>query len=142
MKTKVDIDKLREFFKSESDISFAYIFGSRARGNAGPLSDIDIAVFLDKSFAEARYMDKQSEVLARLTKLFKTNKVDLIVLNEAPLLLAQRVLKYGIPILGRDDIERVRYETQVTRDYLDTKPLRNTQTGHLFRRIKEGRFAS
>lgn len=142
MNTNVDIDELRCFFESEPDISFAYIFGSQALGNAGPLSDIDIAVFLDKSFAETHYLDKQSEVLGRLTTFLRTNKVDLIILNEAPLLLAHRVLKNGTAVFCRDTVQRVRFETRIVRDYLDTKPLRNAQTRYLFKRVKEGRFAS
>ena len=43
-----DVDRPRvvEFFAGQTDVRFAYLFGSQARGEAGPLSDVDLAVAL------------------------------------------------------------------------------------------------
>ncbi|WP_235856280.1 nucleotidyltransferase domain-containing protein [Methanolobus halotolerans] len=36
---------LREFFRTEEHVELAYLFGSVAEGEEGPLSDIDIGVY-------------------------------------------------------------------------------------------------
>jgi predicted nucleotidyltransferase len=40
------IEQLRALFAPMPEVRFAYLFGSHARDDAGPLSDLDIAVFL------------------------------------------------------------------------------------------------
>lgn len=40
-----DIKCLKEYFSNRCNIAFAFLFGSRAKGNATKLSDIDIAVY-------------------------------------------------------------------------------------------------
>jgi predicted nucleotidyltransferase len=37
---------LKERLEQEPDVVVAYLFGSVARGTAGPLSDVDVAVLL------------------------------------------------------------------------------------------------
>ena len=47
----MDCDKLlsgfREILRAEPTVKFAYAFGSVAARSAGPLSDIDVAVYID-----------------------------------------------------------------------------------------------
>lgn len=43
------LDRLRDSLIRIPQVKFAYVFGSHARGDVGPLSDIDIAVFLGRS---------------------------------------------------------------------------------------------
>ena len=40
------VDPLRRSLEADPDVVFAYLFGSQARGEAGPRSDVDIAVLL------------------------------------------------------------------------------------------------
>lgn len=37
----------KKVIHNDSYIKFAYLFGSKATGKSGPLSDFDLAVFLD-----------------------------------------------------------------------------------------------
>ena len=63
MPTKTVLDRATiiarcvDFFAVEPHVSVAYLFGSYARDQAGPLSDVDIAVPLDDGVAEADYLD-------------------------------------------------------------------------------------
>lgn len=50
--------------------------------------------------------------------LLKTNSIDLIVLNEAPLLLAFNIIRDGI-ILKSDEKKRVLFETEIMSTYFD-----------------------
>jgi predicted nucleotidyltransferase len=56
-----------EYLRADKDILFAYLFGSLARKKAGPLSDVDIAVYCEElpSFPE-----KKLEILGNLYSRF------------------------------------------------------------------------
>ena len=42
----MDLTAAREYIRSREDVVFAYLFGSTATGEATPLSDVDIAVYV------------------------------------------------------------------------------------------------
>ena len=115
-----DPAKLERFFTGEPRVRFAYLFGSRARGTPGPLSDYDIAVGLTDG---TDAFDFRMRLLERLNRLLKTDRVDLVILDEAPPLLRHRVIRDG-RVLKEDRPARVAFETQTIIDYLDTAYLR------------------
>lgn len=43
--------RIATYFAANNAIKFAYLFGSCARGQSGPLSDIDLAIYLDNTTA-------------------------------------------------------------------------------------------
>jgi len=103
-------------------VVFAYLFGSQARGETGPLSDIDIGVYFGAAIASEERFDAHLAVLGELSDLFKTDAVDVVVLNDAPPLLAHRILKEGRLLFSADDKVRVEFETTAVLKYLDWKP--------------------
>jgi len=104
------------------NVVFAYLFGSQARGQIGPLSDIDIAVCFDEALTHDDRFDLRLGVLGELTDLLKTDSVDVVVLNDAPPLLAHRILKEGVLLFSRDDRGRLEFETNAVLKYLDWEP--------------------
>lgn len=88
--------------------SFAYIFGSVARGTQTPTSDLDVAAF----FREPAPASFEVEV---------PSGVDLLVLNSAPLELAGRVALEGVLLFEDDPSERVRWEATTRKIYLDER---------------------
>jgi predicted nucleotidyltransferase len=54
-----------EFLKNDENVKPAYLFGSHARGRLGPLSDLDIAVYLDRGVDRWTYRLKFMEKLAK-----------------------------------------------------------------------------
>jgi uncharacterized protein len=113
--------QLATIFKDRK-VVIAYLFGSQAKGESGPLSDIDIAVYFDESVANDDRFDLRLEVLGELIDLFKTDDVDLVVLNDAPPLLAHRVLKEGRVLFATDEERRIEFEVRAVLEYLDWKP--------------------
>jgi hypothetical protein len=103
-------------------VAFAYLFGSQAKGDAGRLSDIDIAVCFDEAIPSAELFDFRLEVLGELTDLFRTDNIDLVVLNEAPPLLAHRILRDGLLVFSADERVRFDFELRAMLKYLDWKP--------------------
>ncbi|WP_114279074.1 type VII toxin-antitoxin system MntA family adenylyltransferase antitoxin [Thioalbus denitrificans] len=118
------LSALSQFLREEPAVLFAYLFGSRARGTHGPMSDFDIAVHLAQNVDLFTF---RLQMLEQLNRLLKTDKVDLVVLNDAPLLLRHRVIRDGRLLKEHHD-ERVRFESRTLRDYLDSAYLRRTQT--------------
>ena len=118
--------------EAEPDIAVAYLFGSRARGNARPNSDVDVGVLLDAGVDIHR---RQLDLMASLGA-----NVDLVVLNDAPPALGYRVLRDGIVLVCHDDRARVEHWVRTVDRYLDTAPMRRTLEEGLRHRIAEGRF--
>ena len=116
------------------------LFGSQATGKAGPLSDVDVAVWLDSDLPREKLSALRSELTLAAVEALGTDEVDIVVLNDAPPLLRHRALKSGARLFDRDPRARVRLETMALLDYFDTAPLRATLAAGRRRRIQEGRF--
>ncbi len=131
---------LAELFQRQPDVVAAYLFGSQARGEAGPLADIDLAVWLDDRPEPLRRLRRQLALSGGAASLLGTDEVELVVLNGAPPLLAQRVIRDGELLAERDAPARIRLETDAVIRYLDTIPLREELGRGLERRLAEGTF--
>jgi len=115
--------KIKKAINKKKEIFFAYLFGSQVEGKVGKLSDIDIAVYLDPKISEEKRFDLKLKILEELAKNLKTENIDLVILNDAPPLLAHRILKEGVLIFSKDEKERISYEVRAVLEYLDFKPL-------------------
>lgn len=113
---------LVETLLTESRVVAAYLFGSLARGTAGPLSDIDVGLLVgDPSEGEAacgRTMDA-------LCRRLRTSRVDIVSLADAPVPLRYRVIRDGLLVACRDAAAVERFVAETILQYLDFKPLRD-----------------
>lgn len=103
-----------------SGLACAYLFGSRARGDARPGSDVDLAVLLDHDpprTLAGLHLDLADRLSAALGRT-----VDLVVLNRAPVDLVHRVLRDGVLVLERDRSARIRFEVRARNEYFDLLP--------------------
>jgi predicted nucleotidyltransferase len=91
---------LREVLARRPEILEAYVFGSFARGEAQPHSDLDVAVYLASPSTEGLGAD--AEIAADLMHALGSDRVDVVVLNQAPPLLYHRVLRDGVRLFARD----------------------------------------
>jgi len=129
--------RLSAFFSERPSVRFAYLFGSTARGNTGPMSDIDVAVFLAD---EVDSFKEKLLLLERLMSHLKTEAVDLVVLNDAPITLKHAVIKDGI-VVKEDRPTRITFEADTLREYLDTAYLRDTYNRIVRARMKAGAYS-
>lgn len=106
--------------KTES-VQAAYLFGSAAAGNMGPLSDIDIGVLV--AFAEASEAAR-GRIEESLCRALHADRLDVVLLNRAPSALAYRVIRDGIVLCCSDSKAREAFESRIVMDYLDFQPLR------------------
>jgi predicted nucleotidyltransferase len=118
----------------------AMLFGSHARGEPHPLSDVDVAVWHEPDLNSSQRLRLQLDLLAAAETALGTDEIDLIMLNGAPPLLRQRALRDGVRLVERDRDERVRLETRAILEYCDTAPLRAQLGRSLRRRLQEGTF--
>ena len=134
--TKIQTDRIRALLESQKTVKFAYFFGSQATGKAGPLSDLDIGVYLDGRVNPLTYRLKLLENLVRITN---NENIELVVLNTAPPLLNYEVIRHNHII--KDNVpRRVIFETEVLRDYLDTVYLRQIHREGIKEKIKSGDY--
>lgn len=116
---------LNKYFQKHTEVEVAYIFGSFARGKINPLSDIDIAIIIDREqINEKAYRyGYKAGILADLIKLLKKNDIDLVILNEANALLKHRVLYFGKLIFVKNEKKRIAFQTDTIDKYNDFKQL-------------------
>lgn len=115
------------------------VFGSRGRGTARRDSDLDLAVWLDPAVVVQERFACGLRLGSRAAQAVG-GKVDLVVLNDAPLLLRHRAHRDGVRVLERDPRLRIRLESQALIAFLDTQPLRDELDRGLRNRLAEGRF--
>ena len=114
------IKKLEEFFKKQNSVKLAYLFGSSVTEKRGKLSDIDIAVLFDDHLGKKERFKLELELIGKLSSLLKTNKIDLVIMNEATILMNYNIIK-GIALIGEESV-RIKTETAIISKYLDRKP--------------------
>jgi predicted nucleotidyltransferase len=114
--------ELRSFFAGRGDVAAAYLFGSSARGTAGTSSDVDIGVLFiaDPPKTLEGIQDLLEDRLTQLTQ----ERVDLVILNDAPCDLVHRVLRDGILLCENDKSRRVAFEVKKRNEYFDMAPIR------------------
>jgi len=118
----------------------ALLIGSQARGDAGPLSDVDVAVWAEDRLSSGERWDLHLDLIGRAAQALGTDEVDVIMLDGAPPLLRHRAIRDGVRLVERDPRTRLRKEVASVLEYLDTAPLRATQAQARRRRFAEGRF--
>lgn len=117
------VQALRAFFAVPPPGTVAvYLFGSVARGVAGPRSDLDVAVLFDDD--PPRTLEGlQTELGERLQEAIG-RPVDLVVLNHAPADLIHRVLRDSVLINEENPTLRVAFEVRSRNEYFDLAPIR------------------
>lgn len=127
---------LKTFFAGEPAVIFAYLFGSAATGETGPLSDLDLAVYLDR---RRDPFNCRLQLMEGVAKALGDDNFDLIVLNRAPVLLSYQVIADGV-ILKENRRQRVPFEAKVLSRYLDTAHLRQVQQRYLKEQLERGDY--
>lgn len=145
-RTAFDLAELRPllvaFFRERPEVDAAYVFGSAAGGTAGPLSDLDIAVLLSRSGLAQAAADPgyPASLAADLMRRLGTDQVDLVLLHEAPPLLAHRVIRGGRAIYIGNEQALHAFQFRAIQRHLDTKRLRESQANALAARLHAGGF--
>lgn len=133
------VERIREVVAARPEVLEAYLFGSRARGQARGESDIDVAVYLDAALA-GNLAEYAAYLAADLMAALHDNGIDLVVLNGAPPLLYHRVLRDGIRAHSRDLAATTTREGQAISRYCDYLPFQRKIDAAQTVRIARGEF--
>ncbi len=115
------IPSLRQFFTHHAEgLVCVYLYGSQARGTAGPASDVDLAVLYavdPQDTLEGLSPDWVADLERWLGR-----SVDVVALGRAPVDLVHRVLRDGVLVGEWDRAARIRFEVQARNAYFDLLP--------------------
>lgn len=110
--------KVKKVFDSYPEVKLAYLFGSRATGEVGPMSDYDFAVYLRPKKKDDIF-DLKLELIGKLCGAVKTDAVDLLVLNtsEKPELNYEVITKGKL--IKEEEPNKLLMETMILNNYFD-----------------------
>jgi predicted nucleotidyltransferase len=108
------IESLSGPFKHDPNVIFAYLFGGLLKERVNPLSDVDLSVYV-KNPRKLDYL----KLFSRISKQLGTDEIDLIILNDAPLALAGRILQNRKVLIDKNPFLRHKYESLILREFFD-----------------------
>ena len=114
--------RIADLLEPRGEVLEAYLFGSHARGDAQPHSDLDIAVYIDEEAAEKSAFGYRAQLATELIAGLHSNDIDLLILNQAPPVLYYHVMRDGIRVLSRDLRETATREGRAASRYCDFVP--------------------
>lgn len=114
--------RIANLLEPRREVLEAYLFGSHARGEAQPHSDLDIAVYIDEEAAEKSVFGYRAQLATELIAGLHSNDIDLLILNQAPPVLYYHVLRDGIRLLARDMRATTTREGRAVSRYCDFVP--------------------
>jgi uncharacterized protein YutE (UPF0331/DUF86 family)/predicted nucleotidyltransferase len=127
--------QLNQLF-AQSPVNAAYLAGSLSnRTSFGHLTDVDIAILLMEQIKSDQFLDYQLYFFSELAKRLDSESIDVVILNQASLLLKLQVIRYGQILFSRDEKSRISFETKAVMDYLDFKKFDEIQNQALGRRL-------
>jgi predicted nucleotidyltransferase len=117
------VEFIVKVLENESDVLFAYLFGSYAKGTQDEKSDIDIAVYLkDQSILESDPLFPSRLAIKIEKALDRRKSADVRILNGSTLRFRSQVLRYGKLLHSKDEKKRIEFETSSLSQYYDFKP--------------------
>ena len=116
-------------------IRFAVLYGSYATDRPTPVSDIDLAVYVDE-------IDDFLDVVNAAEEAFPEHRIDVVNLKGKPALIYYEALASGITFLMRDEAFFKQEKFRVMREYLDFKPMHDRLLRDMLQRIEEGTYGN
>lgn len=115
------VERLRRAFHGrEQGVAAVYLFGSVARGESRPGSDLDVAVLLEPAPERGTFESLRLELRVELESELG-QEIDFVVLNFASPDLTRRVLRDAALVIEPDPSARVRFEVRARNEYWDLK---------------------
>jgi predicted nucleotidyltransferase len=111
----------RVFAARNENATAVYLFGSIARGEGRPNSDVDVAVLYGKP-VEAGLAGLKLALAGDLEERLG-RRVDLVVLDSQPPDFVHRVLRDGLLVVENNRSARIRFEVNARNEYFDVLPM-------------------
>ncbi len=119
------IPAMIERVSRDPDVVAVLAFGSLAAGELKPLSDLDFGVLVSKQIDKEKRFDKHLELIGLFTETFKTEEVDLVLLNDAPMRFSHKIIATGKLLYCADRSELADFIEKTVKCHLDFKFFRD-----------------
>lgn len=129
----------QQAFFAAHGVLAVYLFGSRAKGEARPHSDYDLAVLFAGYRPEEHNIALRLEMAEELAELLG-EKVDLVFLQSASIVMRFEIVSTGKVVYCANDDARTDFEDLVLRDYLDFKPFLDQYYREVAEAVRGGHF--
>ena len=116
----------------DTQVLFAYLYGSYAVDQGHPFSDLDIGIYVPR-LSQREKLDLEMTLALEIDKKLKQGPAsDVRIMNSLPLAVAGKIITEGLLIYCRDDEARIDYETMIRCAYFDFLPfIHNYQRTYL-----------
>jgi predicted nucleotidyltransferase len=132
------LPRLVDALAGQPQLDAVWLFGSRARGEADALSDVDIAVLAAKSVPPSTLWDYQLEWIGLAVDALGTDEVGLEVVNRLPVALRHSILRDARLLWARAPELAADFLSHTVKEYLDLKPYLDRYDRDLFRQAATG----
>jgi uncharacterized protein len=112
------ISKFAGAFEAYPEILSAYLFGSTATGHARTGSDVDIAVRLVAGLCAEERFQIRLGLMDRLEQRVDRS-VDVVVMNDASLIMLNQIFSSGIRLFIRDPDDEERLKILKQKEFFD-----------------------
>ena len=112
---KIIVFRLGELLNGKAE--FALLFGSITNDNFNIQSDIDIAVYFNSEF---NTKEKEAGIRREIVNSFNRD-IDLIILNDADIIVTMQVLANGNIIINENNSNFILFKAKKISEYLDFK---------------------
>jgi predicted nucleotidyltransferase len=129
-------ERVVELLRKER-LKLAYLFGSAAKGGEGRLSDLDLGVLLDESLSREERFRLQLRLTGELTSLLKTDRIDLVAMNDASLSLNYEIIAANHPLFARDEGQKIDFEHGILSRYLDRRYFEKRWAAEFLKKVAE-----
>lgn len=104
-------------------VRIAYLHGSHVRGSVDEESDIDIGILAAPSLDKHARFRLRLRLMSAVADALRVplEKIDLVILQDVPVLLQFNIIRNGIVLFERDHSERIHFELRVEQAYDDER---------------------
>ncbi len=111
------IDGVVQTLRDTYSVRFILLFGSVSTGQTGPLSDVDLAVYLDP--AAPRGLDIEIAIGSILERALRTDDLDVVILNDANPALKFNAVRTGTLLFCVDEGEYEDFYVRAASEFYD-----------------------
>ncbi|MDX2055153.1 MAG: nucleotidyltransferase domain-containing protein [Polyangiaceae bacterium] len=113
------------------EVTTAWLFGSEARGQARPESDVDVAILLrDRRLTALEVLPMLGHLAAKLEAVAPGRRIDLVLLEHQGPVFQHRVLSEGRLVYDVEPARRVDFESDSFVRYFDFLPTHEIAERH------------